>query len=68
MTDNNDAIDDALDEHNAGVPALGDAGLTTVGGCAVTPNHADLPWWVGLALAGLLVRRRRSGGFGGSGG
>jgi MYXO-CTERM domain-containing protein len=68
VTDNNDAIDAALDEHNARVPALRDAELTMAGGCAVTPNQTDLLWWVGLALAGLLVRRRRSGGFGGCGG
>jgi MYXO-CTERM domain-containing protein len=65
VTDNNDAIDAALDEHNARVPALQDPVLVTAGGCAVTPHQTDLLWWVGLALAGLLVRRRRSGGLGG---
>jgi MYXO-CTERM domain-containing protein len=68
VTDNTDAIDEALDEHNAGVPVLQDATLSMAGGCAVAPNQTDLLWWAGLALAGLLIRRRRSGGLGGCGG
>jgi len=65
VTDNNDAIDAALTEHNAQVPTLQEMGLTTAGGCSIAPNRAGLLGWLGLALAGLLVRRRRSKGFGG---
>ncbi len=61
VTDNSKAIDEALDEHNAQVPTLRDMGLTTAGGCAIAPNRTDLLWWMGLALAGLLIRRRRAG-------
>jgi hypothetical protein len=63
VTDNSDAIDAALTQHNAQVPTLEDMGLTTSGGCAITPNQTDLPWWLGLALAGLMVRRWRRRGF-----
>jgi hypothetical protein len=63
VTDNSDAIDAALTLHNAQVPTLEDMGLTTSGGCAITPNQTDLPWWLGLALAGLMVMRRRLRGF-----
>ena len=65
VTDNNDAIDAALTEHNAQVPTLQEMGLTTAGGCSIAPNRAGLLGWLGLALAGLLVPRRRSKGFGG---
>jgi MYXO-CTERM domain-containing protein len=68
VTDNNDAIDATLDEHNAGVPKLQGPTLAMSGGCAVAPNQTGLGWWLSLALAGLLARRRRPSGFGGSGG
>lgn len=60
VTDNSDAIDDTLDEHNAGVPKVQDPTVTMAGGCAAAPNPTGPLWWLGLALAGLLVRRRRA--------
>lgn len=59
VVDNGDAIDEAVDQHNAQVPALQDMGLTTAGGCAVAAHPPDLLGWLGLALAGLMIRRRR---------
>jgi len=59
ITDNRDAIDDALSRHNAQVPTLADMGLTTAGGCAVGETRGNAPLWLGLGLAALLLWRRR---------
>jgi hypothetical protein len=64
VTDNNAAIDQALEEHNARIPAKRAPELSMAGGCAVAHRRAKLGWWVALALAGLALRRRGSKGKG----
>ena len=61
MTDNSAAIDQALRQHNATVPSVDSMGLTTAGGCSVTSNPTGLLAWLGFALLGLLLWRRRAG-------
>jgi len=58
VRDNGDAIDDALADHNAQVPRP-DA-LDLAGNCAVSRDRMELTWWLGLALAGLMLMRRRA--------
>lgn len=66
VTDNGPAIDQALTEHNAGVPTLDemDLGLSQAGlrsaGCAVASSSGGSLLWLGLALAGLWIARRRT--------
>ena len=59
VTDNAAAIEQALAQHNASVPKIERTELTTAG-CAVGPKPTGLLSWLGLALAGLLVRRRKT--------
>ncbi|MGB9339619.1 MAG: MYXO-CTERM sorting domain-containing protein, partial [Polyangiales bacterium] len=59
VTDNSAAIEQALAQHNGSVPKIESTELTTAG-CAVASNLRGLLSWLGLALAGLLVRRRRT--------
>ncbi len=61
VTDNSAAIDQALRQHNATVPTVDSAGLTTAGGCSVTSNPTGLLTWLGIALLGLLLWRQRAG-------
>jgi MYXO-CTERM domain-containing protein len=57
VADNRGAIDEALDAHNATVP-----GPPGGGGCRVGAGSPEPAVWVLLALAGLLVGRRRRHG------
>ena len=59
VTDNSAAIEQALAQHNGSVPKIEAVELTTAG-CAVTQKPTGLLSWLGLALAGLLVWRRRT--------
>lgn len=59
VTDNTAAIDQALEENNARFPAKQAPAVTMAGGCSVAHRPTNLGRWVGLALAGLLLRRRR---------
>ncbi len=60
VTDNRDAIGRALDEHNATVPSPSGWTVAGSGGCALAEGRQDAAWWIGLALLGLLIRRRQS--------
>ncbi len=60
LTDNRDVIERALDEHNATVPSPSGWRLAGGGGCALAKGPANGVWWIGLALLGLLIRRRQS--------
>ncbi|MDH3728743.1 MAG: DUF2330 domain-containing protein, partial [Myxococcales bacterium] len=60
VTDNRDAIERALDEHNATVPSLNGWAVAGSGGCTLSQGRPDAAWWIGLALLGLLIRRRQS--------
>lgn len=59
VTDNTAAIDQALEQNNARFPARQAPELTMAGGCSVAHRPTDLGCWAGLALAGLILRRRR---------
>ena len=58
VTDNSNAIDEALDEHNATVPAPNGWAIAGGGGCTLGHGRPDAVLWIGLALLGLLIRRR----------
>ncbi len=60
VTDNSDAIDEALDEHNATVPTPNGWAVAGSGGCTLAHGRPDTVLWIGLALLGLLVKRRRT--------
>ena len=60
VTDNRDAIGQALDEHNATVPTPNGWAVGGGGGCTLAEGRPDAVWWIGLALLGLLIKRRQS--------
>jgi hypothetical protein len=61
VQDNSAAIDEALQRHNATVASPGC-------GCGVVSPRSHAAAWASLVLFVLLMRRRRSGGFGACGG